>query len=208
MGFPWQTYWSGLSLPAPGDLPDPGIESASPVLAGRFFTAEPPRKPLFSYRIYCLGESESRSVVSNSSRPHGLLEWVAVPFSRESSQPRDRTQVSCIAGGFFTSWATGKPKNTGVGSLSIHQQISLPRNWTGASSIAGGFFTNWAIREAPYCLGTKANKEEKNQDSKQASPTTKWGSFLYAVVTPALGVLQQAPSSPWSCSSSTEVKLL
>ena len=31
-----------------------------------------------------------------------LLEWVAVPFSRGSSQPRDQTQVSCIAGGFFT----------------------------------------------------------------------------------------------------------
>ena len=32
-----------------------------------------------------------------------ILEWVAVPFSRGSSQPRDRTQVSRIAGGFFTS---------------------------------------------------------------------------------------------------------
>ena len=32
-----------------------------------------------------------------------ILEWVVFPFSRESSQPRDRTQVSCIAGGFFTS---------------------------------------------------------------------------------------------------------
>ena len=32
-----------------------------------------------------------------------ILEWVAVPFSRGSSQPRDRTQVSHIAGGFFTS---------------------------------------------------------------------------------------------------------
>ena len=31
------------------------------------------------------------------------LEWVAFPFSRGSSQPRDRTQVSHIAGGFFTS---------------------------------------------------------------------------------------------------------
>ena len=34
-----------------------------------------------------------------------ILEWVAFPFSRGSSQPRDRTQVSCIAGGFFTNWA-------------------------------------------------------------------------------------------------------
>ena len=32
-----------------------------------------------------------------------ILEWVAVPFSRGSSQPRDQTQVSCIAGRFFTS---------------------------------------------------------------------------------------------------------
>ena len=35
-----------------------------------------------------------------------ILEWVAFPFSRGSSQPRDRTQVSHIAGGFFTSWTT------------------------------------------------------------------------------------------------------
>ena len=32
-----------------------------------------------------------------------ILEWVAFPFSRGSSPPRDRTQVSCIAGRFFTS---------------------------------------------------------------------------------------------------------
>ena len=35
-----------------------------------------------------------------------ILEWVAFPFCRVSSQPRDRTQVSHIADGFFTSWAT------------------------------------------------------------------------------------------------------
>ena len=35
-----------------------------------------------------------------------ILEWVAFPFSRGSSQPRDQTRVSCIAGRFFTSWAT------------------------------------------------------------------------------------------------------
>ena len=36
----------------------------------------------------------------------GILEWVTFSFSRGSSQPRDRTQVSRIAGRFFTSWAT------------------------------------------------------------------------------------------------------
>ena len=54
-----------------------------------------------------------------------ILEWVAFPFSRGFSQLRDRTPVSCIAGGFFASWATGKPKNTGVSSLSLLQRIFL-----------------------------------------------------------------------------------
>ena len=63
-------------------------------------------------------ENVSRSVVSDPLQPHGLyvvhhgvlqariLEWVASPFSRESSQPRDQTWVSCITGRFFTVWAT------------------------------------------------------------------------------------------------------
>ena len=44
------------------------------------------------------------------SSVHGVLqartlEWVAISFSRGSSQPRDWTQISCIAGRFFTIWA-------------------------------------------------------------------------------------------------------
>ena len=35
-----------------------------------------------------------------------ILEWVAIPFCRESSQHRDGSQVSCIAGRFFTIWGT------------------------------------------------------------------------------------------------------
>ena len=46
MGFPRQEYWSGLPFPPPGDLPDPGIEPVSPALVGRFFSTEPPGKPL------------------------------------------------------------------------------------------------------------------------------------------------------------------
>ena len=40
MGFSKQEYWSGLPCPL-GDLPNPGIELASPELVGRFFTSEP-----------------------------------------------------------------------------------------------------------------------------------------------------------------------
>jgi len=49
MGFSMQEYWSGLPCPPPGDLPHPGIEpgsSAALTLAGEFFTAEMPRKPI------------------------------------------------------------------------------------------------------------------------------------------------------------------
>ena len=38
MGFPRQEYWSGLLFPSPGDLPDPGIEPASPAMAGGFLS--------------------------------------------------------------------------------------------------------------------------------------------------------------------------
>ena len=38
-----------------------------------------------------------------------ILEWVAISFSRESSQSRDRTHVSCTAGGFFTAEYWGSP---------------------------------------------------------------------------------------------------
>ena len=46
MGFFMQEYWSGLPCPLPGDLPDPGIEPASPTMADGSFTTGPPGKPL------------------------------------------------------------------------------------------------------------------------------------------------------------------
>ena len=81
-------------------------------------------------------ETQSRSVMSGSLHPHGLytvheilqgkiLGWVAFPFSRGSFQPRNQTQVSCIAGGFLPAEPLGKPQNTGVGSLFLLQKIFL-----------------------------------------------------------------------------------
>ena len=69
-----------------------------------------------------------------------ILEWVAFPFSRGSSQPKDQTQVSHISGRFFTAKPQGKAKNTGVGSLSLLQWIFLTQE--SVSCIADGFFTN------------------------------------------------------------------
>ena len=44
MGFFRQEYWRGLPFPSPGDLTHPGIEPASPALAGGLLTTEPPGK--------------------------------------------------------------------------------------------------------------------------------------------------------------------
>ena len=67
MGFSRQEYWSGLPLPSPGDLPNPGIESGSPALQADTLTSEPPRKPILVHCSCCVA-----SVVSDSVRPHGL----------------------------------------------------------------------------------------------------------------------------------------
>ena len=49
VGFSRQEYWSGLSFPSPGDLPDPGIESRSPTLQADALPSKPPGKTIISY---------------------------------------------------------------------------------------------------------------------------------------------------------------
>ena len=61
----------------------------------------------------CLTLCDPVHYSSPDSFVHGILqarilEWVAIPFSRGSFWPRDRTPISCIAGRFFTIWATGE----------------------------------------------------------------------------------------------------
>ena len=68
------------------------------------------------------------------SSVHGILqartvEWIAIPFSRESFQPRDRTQVSCIAGRFFTVWGSremNSRKPSSKTTPAIYQQGRQP----------------------------------------------------------------------------------
>ena len=78
-----------------------------------------------------------------------ILEWVAFLFSRGSSQPRDWTQVSCIAGELYQLSHKDSPRILEWVGYSFTRRSSQPRNWTTVSCTAGGFFTNWAIRETP-----------------------------------------------------------
>ena len=77
---------------------------------------------IFSHSVNCLGDSEVSQSCPTLCNPMdycsppgssvhgilqaGILEWVAISFSRGSSWPRDRTQVSCVAGTCFNLWAT------------------------------------------------------------------------------------------------------
>ena len=80
MEFSRQEYWSGLLFLLQGIFPtqelNPGLLHCRRIL----------------YQL------------SHQGSPR-ILEWVADPFSRGSSWPRNRIGVSCIAGGFFTNWA-------------------------------------------------------------------------------------------------------
>ena len=73
-----------------------------------------------------------------------ILEWVAFPFSGGSSQSRDRTQVSRIAGDSLPAEPQGN-KNIGVGSLSLFQGILLPQE-----SNRGLLHCRWILYQLSY----------------------------------------------------------
>ena len=93
MEFSRPEYWSGYS---PGDLPNPGIKLRSPTLQADSLPTELSGKPVAK-----ISESEIAQSCPTLCDPmdftfHGILqarilEWVAFPFSRGTSQPRDQT---------------------------------------------------------------------------------------------------------------------
>ena len=89
-----------------------------------------------------------------------ILEWVGIPFSRGSSQPRDWTQVFCRSPALLVdslpAEPQGKLKNTGVGSLSLLQRIFLTQelNW-------GLLHCRWILYQLSY-QGSPLNKEGDN----------------------------------------------
>ena len=84
----------GLYSPQKSPSQNTGVDSCS-LLQGIFPTQGwNPALPHCRWILYQL---------SHQGSPR-ILEWVAIPFSSGSSQPRNRTGVSCIAGRFFTSW--------------------------------------------------------------------------------------------------------
>ena len=93
-----------------------------------------------------------------------ILEWVAVPFSRGSSQPRDRTQVSHIAGGFFTSWATrealGNNKNMG------NNKYNSLHNGNNRKTSTVGAFLRWDKNLTPGSIYSGSHAHFRDQKTK------------------------------------------
>ena len=109
MGYFRQGYWSGLPCPPPRDLPDPGIKpwsSASQADSLQLSHQGSPHiqsvkvKVAQSCPTLCGPMDYTYSPWNSPGQNAGV---VAFPFSRGSSQPRGQTQVSRMAGGFFTS---------------------------------------------------------------------------------------------------------
>ena len=83
-----------------------------------------------------------------------ILEWVAFPFSRGSSQPRDQTEFPALQVDSLPVEPKGKPKNNGVSSLSLLQGIfptqdpGLPALWV--DSLSTELSENPQIQCNPY----------------------------------------------------------
>ena len=128
-GFSRQEYWSGLPFPSPGHLPEPGIKPGSPALQTDSLPPEPPEKPVPWKKV----KSEVQVTQSCPTlcdpmhyTVHGILwarilDLVPFPFSRGS--PEMEPRFPALQADSLPAEPQGKPKNTGVGSLSLLQDI-------------------------------------------------------------------------------------
>ena len=79
-----------------------------------------------------------------------ILEWVANPFSRVPSQPRDQTRVSCIVGRFFTIWATREALQMTGFMQKVLVMTCMDRRFTSYAMLAlrrSGSWASWACWE-------------------------------------------------------------
>ena len=110
-----------------------------------------------------------------------ILERVAIPFSRgSSSQPTDQTRSPSLQVDSLPAEPPGKPKNTGVGSLSLLQWIKL-----GSSCITGRFFTNWVWGKHHLLIDPKPEHFFTSLQQPQAN----WTTLAAAYLTPLLPFL-------------------
>ena len=100
MGFPRQEYWNWLPFPSPGDLPNPGIEPASPALAGGFFASA---SSLHSYLcIIISGVYKITGFYLNDSLILNLLLWCW--WLKREARAREKSGFLVVGLMCMTTW--------------------------------------------------------------------------------------------------------
>ena len=111
-----------------------------------------------------------------------ILEWVAYPFSRGSFWLRNQTRVSCIAGGFFTSWATREALGLVIKGLPSFSAAHRPSRVLLCCLIAWSHPRRGArIPLSPLTLDNFPNCQDRSQRLNPASESE----LSYSVLTPS-----------------------
>ena len=129
-----------------------------------------------------------------------ILVWVAISFSRGSSQPRDRTQISCIASGYFISWASREAPRAEVTDAWKHKdrmQMARPLALLSLSNSRWGLFAcsdsranpssywlpEWSLafpgptREAPWVPHHNLRISSQLEKNHEVSPSSQDGAL-------------------------------
>ena len=120
----------------------------------------------------CLTVCDPMVYTVHGIRQARIQERVAFPFSRGASQPIDQTQVSHIKADSLPSQLQGKPKNTGVGSLSLLQQIfpTQESNLGGLLLFLHKFF--FFLQNFSYCIFVAHQARGSKYSTSPTSPAT------------------------------------
>ena len=131
MGFSRQEYWSGVPLPSPHCMIYVYISLIHFILQQKLTQHCKATLCMHAKLLQpCLTLHDAMHSRLPGSSVHGalqarILQWVAVPSSRGSSQPRDQTCGSCVVGGFFTAEPAGMPKATIPAPPKKHELIAF-----------------------------------------------------------------------------------
>ena len=162
-----------LSMKVPFWLQQEGWEDQQlkPLLQDRHFSEQASKEQKVSVIQSCTTLCNSTDC-SPPDSVHGILQarilkWVAIPFSRGSSWPSDRTRISCIAGGFFTCTATRKTQKRS------QKGFDPPKKW-----IQHFHFLSHAVRLVGSQFPYQGLNPGPQQTVSRVPPTGSPGNFL------------------------------
>ena len=113
-----------------------------------------------------------------------ILEWIAIPFSRESSWPRDWTQVFCIASRFFAVWATREAQSV--------------KSWTSKPNLYDISFSYWVTLHHSSIVFSSVHQFSRSVVSNSVRPHESQHARP-PCPSPTPGVHPNSCASSWWC---------